>query len=117
MISSASSLGKQTQNSFVERFNRDYILGMYAFRRLSEVRKLPDNWIGEYNEERPHDLLDNLTPREFLAANSTWRTLNGSEHNFGSYTGSSTKTLAFLLSTLGTIFITIENLPYLNGFL
>jgi len=27
-------------------------------------------WIKEYNEERPHDSLGDLTPREYLMANS-----------------------------------------------
>ena len=45
--------GKPTQNSYVERFNRTYrteVLDMYAFRRLSEVREITDNWIRENNE-------------------------------------------------------------------
>lgn len=65
--------GKPTQNSYVERFNKTYrteVLNMYAFRRLSEVREITDHWVREYNEERPHDSLGNLTPREYLKANS-----------------------------------------------
>ncbi|MBT6347502.1 MAG: transposase, partial [Nitrospina sp.] len=65
--------GKPTQNSYVERFNRTYrteVLNMYAFKRLSEVKEITDNWIREYNEERPHDSLGDLTPREYLMANS-----------------------------------------------
>ncbi|GAA6151365.1 hypothetical protein NBRC116587_07840 [Pseudoteredinibacter isoporae] len=62
--------GKPTQNSYVERFNRTYrdeILNMYVFRTLNELRELTENWIREYNEERPHDSLGDLTPWEYLA--------------------------------------------------
>jgi putative transposase len=37
---------------------------MYVFRTLTEVRKLTENWVREYNEERPHDALGDLTPWE-----------------------------------------------------
>ena len=60
--------GKPTQNSYVERFNRTYrdeILNMYVFKTLNEVRELTENWIREYNEERPHDSLGYLTPWEY----------------------------------------------------
>ncbi|MFP3790490.1 IS3 family transposase, partial [Legionella pneumophila serogroup 9] len=66
--------GKPTQNSFIERFNRTYrteILDMYAFKNLQEVRELTENWIKEYNDERPHDSLNDLTPWEYLAKNKT----------------------------------------------
>lgn len=61
--------GKPTQNSYVERFNRTYrteVLDMYAFRTLNQVREITENWMREYNEERPHDSLNDLTPWEFL---------------------------------------------------
>jgi len=60
--------GKPTQNSFIERFNRTYrteVLNMYLFKEISEVRDITNNWIREYNEERPHTALDRLTPREY----------------------------------------------------
>jgi len=65
--------GKPMQNSYVERFNRTYreeVLDLYVFSRLSEVRKITDDWIEQYNQERPHEALNNLTPVEYLTANS-----------------------------------------------
>jgi putative transposase len=61
--------GKPMENGFIERFNRSYreaVLDMYVFRTLEEVREQTENWIREYNEERPHESLGNLTPREYL---------------------------------------------------
>lgn len=71
--------GTPTQNSFVERFNRTYreeILNMYVFRNLSEVRGITEKWMPEYNEERPHDSLGDLTPWEYLAKHQTLETSN-----------------------------------------
>lgn len=62
--------GKPTQNSYVERFNRTFreeVLDMYVFRYLSEVREITENWLTEYNEERPHESLGNMTPAEYLS--------------------------------------------------
>jgi len=39
---------------------------MYVFRTLTEVREITEKWINEYNEERPHDSLDDLTPYEYM---------------------------------------------------
>ena len=60
--------GKPTQNSFIERFNRTYrteVLNLYIFHKLSEVKEITNNWIKEYNEERPHTALGRLTPKEY----------------------------------------------------
>lgn len=57
------------QNGFIKRFNRSYretVLNMYIFQSLAEVREQTENWLREYNEERPHEALGNMTPREFL---------------------------------------------------
>ncbi len=67
--------GKPTQNAFIERFNRTYrteILDFYLFRTLNEVREITERWLREYNRERPHESLNNLTPEEYrlLAENN-----------------------------------------------
>jgi putative transposase len=62
--------GKPMQNGFIERFNRSYreaVLDLYVFQTLGEVRGQTEEWLKEYNEQRPHESLGNLTPREFLS--------------------------------------------------
>ncbi|MBT5804773.1 MAG: transposase, partial [Gemmatimonadetes bacterium] len=52
---------KVESTSYVERFNRTYrdeVLNMYVFKTLSEVRAITEEWIDQYNEERPHDALE-----------------------------------------------------------
>src|SRR5438874_447166 len=61
--------GKPMQNGFIERFNRSYreaVLDMFVFQTLNEVREQTETWLKEYNEERPHDSLGDMTPREYL---------------------------------------------------
>nr|WP_308428527.1 IS3 family transposase [Photobacterium aphoticum] len=61
--------GTPTHNSYVERFNRTYrdeILNMYVFKTQNEVRELTEKWFIEYNDERPHGVLNDLTPWEYL---------------------------------------------------
>lgn len=60
--------GRPMQNGFIERFNGSFrreILDAYVFFDLFEVKELTDNWIKEYNNERPHEALNNLTPNEW----------------------------------------------------
>ena len=65
--------GKPTQNSYIERFNRTFrheVLDFYIFSNLREVREIVEDWLKQYNEQRPHESLGDLTPSEYLAINS-----------------------------------------------
>ncbi|RCX00130.1 integrase-like protein [Kosakonia sp. AG348] len=60
--------GKPTRNAFIERFNRTYrteILDFYLFRTLNEAQEITERWLTEYNSERPHESLNNLTSEEY----------------------------------------------------
>ncbi len=61
--------GKPTQNAYIERFNGSYryeILNAYVFSHLNEVRQITENWMQEYNHERPHASLGYLSPSQYL---------------------------------------------------
>lgn len=66
--------GKPNQNAYIERFNRTFrqeALNAYLFTSLDQVREISWQWLLDYNEERPHDALNGLTPtayREKIAA-------------------------------------------------
>jgi len=60
--------GRPMQNGFIERFNGSYrrgVLDMHVFRTLTEVREHTETWLRDYNEEIPHDSLNDLTPIEY----------------------------------------------------
>lgn len=60
--------GKPTQNGYIESFNgkfRDECLNMHWFTSLQDAKNKIENWRKEYNEERPHSSIGNLTPKEF----------------------------------------------------
>lgn len=67
--------GKPAQNAYIERFNRTYrqeVLDLYLFKDVMDVQVITDEWLYEYNNERPHESLKNLSPinyKKFL--NST----------------------------------------------
>ncbi len=60
--------GKPTDNAFIESFNgrvRQEFLNTNWFASLEETRVLAAEWLHDYNAERPHRALANLTPRAY----------------------------------------------------
>ena len=62
--------GSPWQNGHIESFNavfRDGCLDRWSFYSVAEANREFDRWLEEYNYERPHGALNQLTPAEFLA--------------------------------------------------
>ncbi|QIX24792.1 transposase [Agrobacterium pusense] len=60
--------GKPMQNGFVESFNgsfRDECLNETLFSSLAQARAAITEWKEDYNKNRPHSSLGNITPSEF----------------------------------------------------
>ena len=60
--------GKPNENAYIENFNgkfRDECLNEHWFISLAHARSIVEAWRVEYNTERPHSSLANLTPEEF----------------------------------------------------
>jgi putative transposase len=60
--------GKPTDNAFIEAFNgrlRQECLNESWFLSLDDAREKVKVWRQEYNRQRPHGALGNLTPLEF----------------------------------------------------
>jgi len=63
--------GKPMQNGYIERHNRVYreaVLDAYLFFDLYQVKQLTEEWMEEYNQRRPHEALNNLSPIEWSNA-------------------------------------------------
>ncbi len=62
--------GKPVENAYIESFNgklRDECLNEHWFTSLDHARKAIEDWRIDYNRERPHSSLGNLSPEEFLS--------------------------------------------------
>ncbi len=61
--------GKPTDNVLIESFNgsfRDECLNVHGFLSLDDAQEKVEHWRQEYNQQRPHSSLNNLTPEEFI---------------------------------------------------
>ena len=66
--------GKPNENAYIESFNgkfRGECLNEHWFLSLAHARTIIEDWRIEYNTERPHSSLGNLTPAEFAKALAT----------------------------------------------
>lgn len=60
--------GKPVENAYVESFNgrfRDECLNEHWFLTMAHARRIIEAWRIEYNTERPHSSLGDLTPEQF----------------------------------------------------
>lgn len=61
--------GKPVENMYMESFNgrlRDECLNLHYFTSIDHARQVIEEWRVDYNTERPHSSLDDLTPEEFI---------------------------------------------------
>lgn len=72
--------GRPKQNAFIESFNgrlRDECLNETLFLTLEEAREIIEAWQLDYNGERPHTILNGLTPNKFARRSMPDHNKNG----------------------------------------
>jgi len=65
--------GKPVENAFIESFNgrlRDECLNGNLFFSLDDANNKLEAWRKDYNNNRPHTSLRNLTPKEYAKMHS-----------------------------------------------
>lgn len=76
--------GKPVDNCYIESFNgrfRDECLNEHWFLSMQHARSTIEAWRIEYNTERPHSSLDDLTPEEFRDAHASRRSADRVREN------------------------------------
>lgn len=61
--------GKPVENAFIESFNgrlRDECLNATLFHSINDAKEKIETWRRDYNENRPHSSLGNISPNEFV---------------------------------------------------
>lgn len=62
--------GKPQQNAIIERFNKTFredVLDANVFFSTEHAQEIADQWVHEYNHERPHQSLNYQTPSAYVA--------------------------------------------------
>jgi putative transposase len=74
--------GKPTENGHIESFNgrlRDECLNVSQFVTIDDAREKIEAWRQDYNRNRPHSSLRNLTPHEFARQGQETRSSEGGD--------------------------------------
>jgi putative transposase len=60
--------GKTNPHAFTEQFNQTFhheVLDASVLVSLHQVREITAEWLREYNDDRPHDMLEPMPPFQF----------------------------------------------------
>jgi putative transposase len=60
--------GKPMQNGYIERLNRTFredVLDAYQFESITQFNIIVEKWQSDYNENHPHQSLQNKSPKEY----------------------------------------------------
>jgi putative transposase len=63
--------GRPVENGYIESFNgklRDECLNVHLFFSITDAKQKLEAWARDYNQERPHSALAQLSPRAFVRA-------------------------------------------------